>query len=600
MSSLAKAVNTATKSTDDDASEVRDNTPVNASPTSKSDQDMDTDGSEELSRHLESFINAEDTDEERQAEEISFGGDHTFFRPPSFARAFVASDLRTPDLPHIFWASIRIPVPPKPVNATDAMFDALDEFVTKMKEADRRFTVFPHNLSKYGTMDNLPHFIDDPEDLPTEVDDWLVYFPQAKPRYNGGDVYTTALIGLSIPLGRIRKERNEWFRETRYGLWQATIQTESPVSVGWLLFSTNFTNTDILKSEISKFIDDIPVGLRWKMISLGTQGKIPPENQVRALHVYVDEMDVTAAKLRLTALYEGNASVGHRFPLHMRMRLVPEVDSVLNTQGRRKIDKLRACQATWTTTKLITLKTWEIKFLDEHNRDMGMSLRDAMMAIKHPANPRFSLFHSIDKHWKDDCYVVTCLKSADSLAHAMIAALLPYVKWTLEAKFGKVATSQVPKWFKPTARLRAADAYWDPKEECVRNKSDDMLNVAMADEDGLYWEAEAVETLPAKQKKIKVDDESVTDSVSTVKTAISSIQQRRTNRSRQQSSDATPPAKNTTSKQAQTVASQVSTITQLTEQVSILQLAHNEINSPRQIIRVHHGAVCHTQDTFTI
>jgi len=97
--------------------------------------------------------------------------------------------------------------------------------------------------------------------------------------------------------------------------------------------------------------------------------------------------------------------------------------------------------------------------------------------------------------------VVTCLKSADSLAHVMIAALLPYVKWTLEAKFGKVATSQVPKWFKPTAHLRAADAYWDPKEECVQNKSDDMLNVAMADEDGLYWEVEAVETLPAKRLK---------------------------------------------------------------------------------------------------
>jgi len=66
------------------------------------------------------------------------------------------------------------------------MFDALDEFVTKMKEADRRFTVFPHNLSHYGTLDNLPHSIKDPEDLPTEVDDWLVYFPQAKPQYNGG------------------------------------------------------------------------------------------------------------------------------------------------------------------------------------------------------------------------------------------------------------------------------------------------------------------------------------------------------------------------------------------------------------------------------
>jgi len=174
--------------------------------------------------------------------------------------------------------------------------------------------------------------------------------------------------------------------------------------------------------------------------------------------------------------------------------------------------------------------------------------------------------------------VVTCLKSADSLAHAMIAALLPYVKWTLEAQFGKTATTQVPKWFKPMARIRAADAYWDPKEECVRNKSNDMLNVAMADEDGLYWETDAVETLPAKRKKIKVDDESITDSVSTVKTAISSIKQRRTNNNRQKAMD-TPPIKNTTPKDAQMVASQASTITQLTEQVSILQLAHNEINS---------------------
>jgi len=32
------------------------------------------------------------------------------------------------------------------------------------------------------------------------------------------------------------------------------------------------------------------------MISLLTQGKIPKENQVQALHVYVDEMDVVAAK----------------------------------------------------------------------------------------------------------------------------------------------------------------------------------------------------------------------------------------------------------------------------------------------------------------
>jgi len=91
----------------------------------------------------------------------------------------------------------------------------------------------------------------------------------------------------------------------------------------------------------------------------------------------------------------------------------------------------------------VTFKTWEIEFLDEPSQEMGMNLCDAMMTIKRPANPRFSLFHSIDHHWKDDCYIITYLKSADSLAHAMIAELLPYVKWTLEAKNGKVAQSQV-------------------------------------------------------------------------------------------------------------------------------------------------------------
>jgi len=155
----------------------------------------------------------------------------------------------------------------------------------------------------------------------------------------------------------------------------------------------------------------------------------------------------------LLEIYAGNASTNHNFPLHIRMRLVPKIDLVLNTQGRRKIDKLQACQATWITSKLVTLKMWEIEFLDDTNKYMGLSLRDAMMSLKHPANPRFSLFLSINKHWKDNCYLVTCLKSADSLSHATIAALLPYLQWTLKAKHGKIATAQVPKWFKSAACL---------------------------------------------------------------------------------------------------------------------------------------------------
>jgi len=61
------------------------------------------------------------------------------------------------------------------------MFDALNEFFTKMQEANWKFTVIPHNLLQYRSLTSLPSVLDHPEALPMEVVDWLVYFLQAKP-----------------------------------------------------------------------------------------------------------------------------------------------------------------------------------------------------------------------------------------------------------------------------------------------------------------------------------------------------------------------------------------------------------------------------------
>ena len=86
MSSLATAA-AATRHTEEGSDEeVRDQgKSAHESPQSKtSNQDMDTDGSEELRQHLDQFINEADTNETPQDEEISFGGTQTYFRPPSF------------------------------------------------------------------------------------------------------------------------------------------------------------------------------------------------------------------------------------------------------------------------------------------------------------------------------------------------------------------------------------------------------------------------------------------------------------------------------------------------------------------------------------
>jgi len=76
----------------------------------------------------------------------------------------------------------------------------------------------------------------------------------------------------------------------------STLQLEKPVSLGLLLFSTNTMDTEALQQSITKSIQDVLVGLWWKMVSLGVQGQVKPEDQVRALHIYVDEMDAVMAK----------------------------------------------------------------------------------------------------------------------------------------------------------------------------------------------------------------------------------------------------------------------------------------------------------------
>jgi len=82
---------------------------------------------------------------------------------------------------------------------------------------------------------------------------------------------------------------------------------------------------------------------------------------------------------------------------------------------------------------------------------------------------------------------------------------------------------------------------------------------------------------PTQTKENKVDNELVSNSISTVKTAISSIRNRSSHTNAWTTTKEEKGTKIPTD--AQTVNSQMSTITQLTEQVLILQLAHNEINS---------------------
>jgi len=227
------------------------------------------------------------------------------------------------------------------------MFKHLETFMINMLEVDVYFTVFPHNLSKYKSMEEMPKPIDDPDLLPNDVDKWLTYFPQAQPQARGGYTYTLVLLGFREPFPKIIKVTVSWFCKIKFGLWKSSLQSEKLVALGWLLFLTSTMDVEVLKGEVSLRILSIPVGLHWKMISMGAQGSIPQEQQVKALHLYINKLDAVLAKLLLMNLYTNKLAQGHTFPLHVHMCLIPELDTILNTKGQSDAEQLQACQNTW-------------------------------------------------------------------------------------------------------------------------------------------------------------------------------------------------------------------------------------------------------------
>jgi len=260
------------------------------------------------------------------------------------------------------------------------------------------------------------------------------------------------------------------------------------------------------------------------------------------------------------------------------MRLVPEIDTILNTKGRANADRLRVCQNTWLAEKLAYIKTWEIELLDHYNRHIQMNLQMAMMSIPHPTNNKFALFHTIDRHWIEKCHVLMVLKSAESYARAMIAGMLPYLQWKFGAYDNK--KNYIAKWFQPTARARAANAYWDPMEECVKNTSNQILGEAIAEDDDLYWAAKkpVPEPTSPKRKRVQVEEESLDDTVSTIKSGLSTKKTRKSAKKPTGSSDGKQNSSN--QQDSQTITSQATSISQLTEQV-------NEIKQTNKIFLVH-------------
>jgi len=169
------------------------------------------------------------------------------------------------------------------------------------------------------------------------------------------------------------------------------------------------------------------------------------------------------------------------------------------------------------------------------------------------------------------------LKLAKSYTHAMISALLLYLQWKFATKEGVYALQTIVKWFKPAVLSRAANTYWDPRDECVKNTSDKLLDIMNTDMDDLYWVVDQVPPSP-KRTCTQVEDESMNDSVLMVKMVVTQKHQPQKSALKQMAN--TAGAESTICSNAtHMVVSQASAISQLMEQVSQIKLETNRFSN---------------------
>jgi len=150
------------------------------------------------------------------------------------------------------------------------------------------------------------------------------------------------------------------------------------IPLGWLFFLDKYDGHCNCWKYFRKY-PGYAVCLWWKMINMGTQGVVKLEDQVCALHIYVNKLD---AMMGQTVVYGLVWKLAKCQP-HVYTAWLNVAGSVdgLGAQQQR----MGKCQQVMCLPEHMDrnwcIKTWEIELLDSQSGLLGMSLLDALMPI---------------------------------------------------------------------------------------------------------------------------------------------------------------------------------------------------------------------------
>ena len=352
---------------------------------------------------------------------------------------------------------LRVKVPPH-TNPEEKTVQVLQELLLKLQSYDPKVRIAPW----YSRCNSPP--LHKPSDFTPRPSELEKYFPRIFFKEEGFTWYSGVRLIHAIPVPDLRQDMIRWLKREGHGLFERMLQAADTTEIGWLVYSTWQMEAPVLAQAIEETIN-MSVGLRWKQVSTGSREKLPPDQQVKALHVEVALENRVAAQRALLAVY-GRKTRG-QYPNGIRLRFSLPIHAAHNLNAKAKLERLRARQQVWTNTYEKGF-SWEITQLDHPISKHAPSLRQALLSLMSATNPKFPLFHSVDRStYRESGICFQFLPQFAEEARMTISNLVPLMKH----KYGPSALSV----FSPSAVERMEGCQWDPNSGTVIGKYDDEI-----------------------------------------------------------------------------------------------------------------------------
>jgi len=279
----------------------------------------------------------------------------------------------------------------------------------KVRKADGSIILYP--WAAVDCNEDPSPLIENSTDIPNSLPLLCKFVHKLFLRMSGGDYHVQVLMGSQEEISTIMQTIGWWLKSTSQGMWLTDLQAaEDTICVGWLLFSAGNYDREALTQEIYNFTG-VQVVVRYRAIDDGKKvdksKKLdpkapPPPSPVKVLHVDVDKAHYGVNRSRIEHLYLSSATV---FPLGIKMRFVRDYRLLTNSQAKAKANCLRTHQERFLSN-METCTTWEIANLDLEDRTTEATLRQMIMNIPDPANPKSRLFHSVNKMFNKTEYIL--------------------------------------------------------------------------------------------------------------------------------------------------------------------------------------------------